>query len=131
MNDEQKTLKYLEEVEAKAEEILRDRQEVIMLDKRRNDDRMGERALQKQKSDKTWMAVGPLLIKMKTKSAQELLVKDQRECDIEINKIRSELKAKVNELRDLEHIQPVPGLMLNPMSRVEMSAINQVLGKSL
>ncbi|XP_046426728.1 p53 and DNA damage-regulated protein 1 isoform X2 [Neodiprion fabricii] len=131
MNDEQKTLKYLEEVEAKAEEILMDRQEIVALDKRRNDDRMGERALRNQKFDKTWMAVGPLLIKMSTNSAQELLAKDQRECDVEINKIRSDLRVKVNQLRDLEHTQSVPGLMLNPMSREEMLAVNQVLGKSL
>lgn len=75
MDNEQKTLRYLEEVEAKAEEILMDKQEVIALDKRRNDDRMGERALRNQKYDKTWMAVGPLLIKMTSNSAQELLVK--------------------------------------------------------
>ena len=56
---------------------------------------------------------------------------DQKQCDIEINKIRSDLKIKVNELRNLERIPPVPGLMLNPMSQSEMAAINQVLGKSL
>lgn len=56
---------------------------------------------------------------------------DQKQCDIEINKIRSDLKVKVNELRDLEHTPPVPGLMLNPMSRTEMSAMDQVIGKSI
>lgn len=48
---------------------------------------------------------------------------------MEINKIRSDLKIKVNELRDLEHTPPVPGLMLTPMSSSEMSAMNKVLGK--
>lgn len=54
---------------------------------------------------------------------------DQRECDIQVNKLRSNLKVKVNELRDLEHTPPVPGLMLKPMSHAEMSAINQSIGK--
>lgn len=56
---------------------------------------------------------------------------DQKECDIAVNKIRSDLKIKVNELRDLEHNPPVPGLMLNPMTHKEMSAINQLTGKSV
>lgn len=60
-----------------------------------------------------------------------MLFIDQKQCDIEINKIRSDLKVKVNDFRDLEHVPPVPGLMLKPMSQTEMSAMNQVLGKSL
>ena len=56
---------------------------------------------------------------------------DQKQCDIEINKIRSDLKVYVNELRDMEYNPPVPGLMLKPMSHSEMSAMNNVLGKTL
>ncbi|XP_076549062.1 uncharacterized protein LOC117601159 [Osmia lignaria lignaria] len=123
-----KALKHIQQVEEKAGEILTDRQEIIALDKRRNDDRVGMRALQKAGSNKTWITVGPLLLKMSSKTAEELLVKDQKECEIEINKIRSNLKIKVNELRDLELNPPVPGLMLQPMSHKEMSAIKQVLG---
>lgn len=51
------------------------------------------------------------------------------ECDIEINKIRSELKVKVNELRDFELNPPVPGLMLQPMSHKEMFAIKHAWGE--
>ncbi|XP_066587670.1 p53 and DNA damage-regulated protein 1, partial [Prorops nasuta] len=131
MGDIQKMLKHLEQVESKANEILTDRQEIVALDKKRNDDRMGMRALQKSKSDKSWITIGPLLIKMPSKKAEELLVKDQKECDIEINKIQSNLKLKVNELRDLELINPVPGLMLQPMSHKEMFAIKKNLGQSL
>lgn len=132
MEDAQKELlKHLEQVESKAGEILTDRHEIVALDMRRNDDRVGMRALQKQKHDKTWLTVGPILMKMSAKDAEELLVKDQKQCDIEINKLRSELKVKVNELRDLELSPPVPGLMLKPMSHSEMAAINQVLGKGL
>ncbi|CAK9799698.1 p53 and DNA damage-regulated protein 1 [Anthophora plagiata] len=126
--DQQQTLKHIQQVEEKAGEILTDRQEIIALDKRRNDDRVGMRALQKENCKKTWVTIGPLLIKMPSKIAEELLVKDQRECDIEINKVRSNLKVKVNELRDLELNSPVPGLMLQPMSHKEMSAIKQSLG---
>lgn len=74
MEESQKErLVYMQKIEEKAAEILTDRQEVIALDKRRNDDRVGMRALQKQKGDKTWITVGPLIIKMKSKDAEELL----------------------------------------------------------
>lgn len=129
MDENQKELlKHLQQVESKAGEILTDRQEIVALDMRRNDDRVGMRALEKQKHDKAWLTVGPLLMKMSSKHAVELLKKDQNQCDVEINKLRSELKVKVNELRDLELSPPVPGLMLKPLSHSEMSAMNQVFG---
>lgn len=126
----QTALEHIQQVEEKANEILTDRQEVIVLDKRRNDDRVGMRALQKENCGKIWITIGSLLVKMPSKTAEELLVQDQRECDIEINKLRSNLKVKVNELRDLELNPPVPGLMLQPMSYQELSAIKQILGQN-
>lgn len=63
----------MQKIEEKGVEILTDRQEVVALDKRRNDDRVGMRALQKQKGDKCWITVGPLLIKMNSKAAEDLL----------------------------------------------------------
>ncbi|KAF7993052.1 hypothetical protein HCN44_005833 [Aphidius gifuensis] len=128
MKEQKELLDHLKTVELKAAEILTDRQEVVALDKRRNDDRVGMRALQKQNINKCWMTVGPLLIKMPVNDAEKLLIQDQKECDMEINKLRSDLKIKVNELRDLEQTPPVPGLMLTPMSSTEMSAMNKVLG---
>ncbi|XP_012277590.1 p53 and DNA damage-regulated protein 1 [Orussus abietinus] len=131
LNDQQRLLQHLQGVEKKAGEILTDRQDVVALDRRRNDDRVGMRALQQQKCDKTWITVGPLLLKMSSNEAEKLLIQDQKECDIEINKIRSNLKVKVNELRDLEFNPPVPGLMLKPLSHKEMAALNEGRGKNL
>ncbi|XP_015604536.1 G patch domain and ankyrin repeat-containing protein 1 homolog [Cephus cinctus] len=131
MDQQKKMLEFLECIEAKAGEILTDRQEVIALDRRRNENRVGLRAVQKDKNEKTWMAVGSLLIKFPKKTAEDLLTRDLKECDIGINKIRSDLKIKVNELRDLEHNPPVPGLMLQPLNRGEMDAFNQIVGKGL
>lgn len=73
--DQEKALKHIQQVEEKAGEILTDRQEIIALDKRRNDDRVGMRAVQKAGSNKTWITVGPLLLKMPSKTAEELLAK--------------------------------------------------------
>lgn len=45
--------------------------------------------------------------------------------DAEVNKLRSNLKVKVNELRDMEHQPPVPGLMLKPMLPAELQAMGR------
>jgi len=58
-----------------------------------------------------------------------LLFTDQVQLDTQINKLRSELKVKVNTLRDMEFQSPVPGLMLNPLSRSELSAMGQIMGR--
>lgn len=55
---------------------------------------------------------------------------DYKQVDQEINKLRSDLKVKVNNLRDLDHQPPVPGLTLKALSRSEMDAVGQVLGRS-
>lgn len=73
--DQQKALKHIQQVEEKAGEILTDRQEIIALDKRRNNDRVGMRALQKENCEKIWITIGPLLLKMPSKIAEELLIK--------------------------------------------------------
>lgn len=75
MKEQQKLLQHLEQVEAKAGEILTDRQEIIGLDIRRNDDRVGIRALQKANTEKTWMTLGNMLIKLPSKTVEELLLK--------------------------------------------------------
>jgi hypothetical protein len=69
----QHSVVYLEEVEVLGEEIVRDKQEVVALDRRRNQNREALRALQHQDCDKTWLTVGSLLVKMPVNKAKELL----------------------------------------------------------
>ncbi|KAI5710853.1 p53 and DNA damage-regulated protein 1 [Diaphorina citri] len=128
MEDPKKSLQHLTQIEEQAEEILCSQQEVVALDKRRNATREALRAMTKTESKKVWMALGPLLVKVDKTKAEAMLKRDQVVVDCEVNKIRSDLKVKVNKLRDMEYQSPVPGLMLKPMERNEMSAMNQVLG---
>nr|CAD7571489.1 unnamed protein product [Timema californicum] len=132
LENPQQSLKYLMEIEELGEEILVDRNEVVALDRRRNQTREALRALMKEESHhKTWMTVGSMLVKLPVDKAKDLLQRDQVQLDCEINKLRSELKVKVNKLRDMEFQPPVPGLMLNAMSKDEMKAVYQILsGKS-
>ncbi|XP_050673761.1 p53 and DNA damage-regulated protein 1 [Leptidea sinapis] len=119
MDDQAKTLKYLVSVEKLAEEILSDKREIVLLDKRRNQNREALRDINKSSQKKCWLAVGSVLVKHNIEDTKELLENDQKQINIEINKLRSNLKIKVNNLRDLEMQPPVPGLMLVPMSYKE------------
>lgn len=130
MENPGQSLLHLTQIELQAQEILADREEIVALDKQRNEIREAIRAVQKQDETRAWLTVGPLLVKMPIKKVSDILNKDQVRLDVEVNKIRSDLKVKVNKLRDLEHTSPVPGLMLNPLSRSEMKAMGQTLGRS-
>uniref|UniRef100_A0A224Y0S2 Putative p53 and dna damage-regulated protein n=1 Tax=Panstrongylus lignarius TaxID=156445 RepID=A0A224Y0S2_9HEMI len=123
------SLKELTGIESLAEEILVDKAEIVALDARRNETRMGLRALTKTNKKKAWVAVGPLLIRLPVDKAKNLLQKDQIKSDTEVNKLRSNLKVKVNKLRDLEYQDPVPGFNLRALGKEEFSAIGQALGR--
>ncbi|XP_022128154.1 p53 and DNA damage-regulated protein 1 [Pieris rapae] len=125
MDDQTKTLKYLVSVEKLADEILSDKHEIVLLDKRRNQNREALRDLAKTNQKKCWVTVGSVLVKHSMESTKALLEADQKQLDIDINTLRSNLKVKVNNLRDLEMQAPVPGLMLVPMSNKETEALSR------
>ena len=52
---------------------------------------------------------------------------DFKNLDLKISETRGELKQKVNKLRDLEHEEELHGFSLNPLSREEMAAVQNVL----
>ncbi|XP_077287651.1 pdrg1 prefoldin-like subunit [Arctopsyche grandis] len=124
MDDSQKSLKYLVEVESLAEDILADRRSIVFLDKRRNENREALRSVKGSREGKVWVCIGGTLVKLERETAIRLITTDQTALDIEINKIRSQLKLKVNQLRDLEYKPPVPGLMLTPLTSQENSTFS-------
>ncbi|CAG4922367.1 p53 and DNA damage-regulated protein 1 [Colias croceus] len=125
MDDQAKSLKYLVSVEKLADEILSDRREIVLLDKRRNQNREALRDLTKTNQKQCWVTVGSVLVKHNIEATKALLEADQKQLNIDINKLRSNLKVKVNDLRDLEMQPPVPGLMLVPMSNKETEAFSR------
>jgi len=56
-----------------------------------------------------------------------LFCTDFKNLDVKISETRSELKEKVNRLRELEHKEELHGFSLNPLSREEMAAVQNVL----
>ncbi|XP_059049411.1 p53 and DNA damage-regulated protein 1 [Achroia grisella] len=124
-HDQEKVLKYLISAEKLAEEILCDRREIVMLDKRRNQNREALRNLTKSMQKNCWLTVGSVLIKHNVEASRCLLEEDQKQLDVDINKLQCGLKVKVNNLRDLEMQPPIPGLMLVPMSSKETEGLSK------
>lgn len=125
-SDQKKTLKYLVAVEKLGQEIISDRRTIVMLDKQRNSFREALRDLKNSGQKKFYITVGSVLIKNNIETAISLIEADIRQLNIDINKIRSDLKVKVNDLRDLEMQPPVPGSSLVALSDKEKSAIAHI-----
>jgi len=126
---------YLREVEELAEDILSDRQEIVDLDRKRNANREALSALDKQaktgwKGDatKTWLSLNNCFIQLPNKTAVSLLKKDQVKLDVEVNKLRSNLKDKVNDLNDKEGKPELKGFGLKALNKDELTAVKQTLG---
>lgn len=131
---------YLEEVEAAAEDILSDRQEIITLDRRRNtnrealrqlagDGRTGDGTAGKTGDSRMWICVGNMFLRMPKGFVKDSIEKEQKHLDTEINNLRNGLRSKVNHLNDLEHKQATVGTSLKPLSPEEWQAVRQVMGQ--
>ena len=72
--------------------------------------------------------MGNTFFKFPQKKAETLLQQDQVRLDSEINTLRSDLKVKVNNLRDKEGKSELKAFNLKPMTREEMAAVRQVIG---
>lgn len=75
MDDATKTINLLIEGERLADKIIQNKQEIVALDKRRQDTREAIRELGKSEEKKSWITVGSMLIEMKKDKALELLQK--------------------------------------------------------
>ncbi|XP_072169178.1 p53 and DNA damage-regulated protein 1-like isoform X1 [Diadema setosum] len=127
-------LTHLGELEALAEEILTEKQQVVDLDRKRNQSREAVRALRRQSDtqqsskshseNKTWICFGNTFVKLPSKNVQTMLTEDQKRLDGEINNLREGLKPKVAKLRDMEGKAEKKGFDLKAMSREEMTALH-------
>ena len=122
-------------MEELAEDILSDKQEIVDLDRKRNANREALSALDKQakngwKGDqtKTWISMNNCFIQLPNKTATELVKKDQVKLDVEVNKLRSDLKVKVNKLNDTEGKPELKGFGLKALNTGEMAAVRQAIG---
>ncbi|XP_055546024.1 uncharacterized protein LOC129730597 [Wyeomyia smithii] len=126
ISKQQKTIEILRETERIGDQILVRKQELIDLDKRRQETREATRTIRKnfpREDAKVWITVGSMLMKLSRSKALELLKKDADQIELEIKRIRTEQKVLVSKQRDLEHDSPLRGFDLKPLSSAEISAI--------
>ena len=71
----QKTLQFLRDTEAAAQDVLINKQDIIALDRRRQKIREALWALKKDErtDSKTWISVGSIFVKTRTDKTKELL----------------------------------------------------------
>ncbi|XP_050007211.1 p53 and DNA damage-regulated protein 1 isoform X2 [Alexandromys fortis] len=100
----ERVLRYLVEVEELAEAVLSDKRQIVDLDTKRNQNREGLRALQK-----------------------DLSVSDQEHLDKEIERLRNQLKVKVNRLFEAQGKPELKGFNLNPLNQDELKALKVIL----
>lgn len=122
-------LRFLQEVEERAEEVLADKQQIVDLDIKRNQNREALRALQRDlgSSEKVMVCFGDMFIKFPKTKTTEMIQKDQQRLDEEIGKLRNQLKVKVNKLYEAQGKPELKGFNLNAMSKEEMKALNRFL----
>ena len=126
-------LEHLREIEEAAEEVLSEKQEIVDLDRKRNQNREAIRALSRkpqenssnESNDKAWLAMGNCFFELPKKKALNLLEQDQVKLDSEINSLRSDIKVKVNNLRDKEGKSELTSFNLKAMNKEEMAAVRQ------
>lgn len=122
-------IEHLLEIEAAAEDILADKQQIIDLDRKRQKTREAVRTLSKDKtSKKQWVCVGNMFLQLPSSKTKVSLDKDFNELDTEIGLLRKNLKNKVNHLFDLEMKDELKGFHLNPLSKEELKSLDGFCG---
>ena len=117
-------IEHLSEIEKVAEDILADRQQMVDLDKKRQQAREAIRSISKdKKSKKQWVCFGNMFLKLPSDKAKRAMDKDFDQLDEEISNLRQNLKPKVSKLRDLELKDDIKGYSLNPLSKEELKMI--------
>ncbi|KAJ3005417.1 p53 and DNA damage-regulated protein 1 [Thoreauomyces humboldtii] len=113
------------ELERIAEDILIEKQLIIDLDRRRNDNRMALRSLSKDPPKKTYFFAGGLFMKFPTPAVQELLKSDQSNIDGEIQRLRDSVREHARELEKKETggVTRNKGFDLKGMGRHELGEI--------
>lgn len=125
----ERVLRYLVEVEELAEEVLADKRQIVDLDTKRNQNREGLRALQKDLSlsEDVMVCFGNMFIRMPHPQTKEMIEKDQDHLDKEIEKLRKQLKVKVNRLFEAQGKPELKGFNLNPLNQDELKALKIIL----
>lgn len=120
----------LTRIELTADDIIDTKQQIVNLDARRHKTREASNRLKELQvkyrnnpSRKHWICVGDMFIKLNANDARNLIVDDQYQIDEGTEKLRDDLKVKVDKLRDLEGKPELTGFHLKPLKKEEIASL--------
>ncbi|KAL1918144.1 uncharacterized protein VTP21DRAFT_3410 [Calcarisporiella thermophila] len=105
------------------EEIHRDRQMKIALDKKRQKNREAINALKKSEEDSTWLDVGGFFIQLPKEKTESIIRNNQKEIEEGIAQIETNIKHKVRFLDQLQQTNRTSVYDLNPVKKEELLKI--------
>jgi hypothetical protein len=121
--------KLLTKIELTADDIINAKQQIVHLDAKRHKSREALNRLREQYKNnprsvkKNWVCLGDMFIRLDYNTARNSITDDQYQLDQGIEKLRDELKEKVNQLRQLEGKPELVGFSLKPLKKEEILAL--------
>ncbi|KRZ80721.1 p53 and DNA damage-regulated protein 1 [Trichinella papuae] len=113
------------EIEIAAEEVLMYRAELLELDRKRQSNREGLRALQKMDNDdKVWILLGQSFIKIPVEKALKAYQQEKLNIEKKVNECRDDTKNKVDLLCKLEGAE-------NRLAGFNLKSLNQEEAKTI
>jgi len=111
-----KIMKDFLDLEKAAEDLLTDKQTLIDLDRRRNNNRVCIRQLGKISEKKVHLVMGNTFFRLETKEAQAVVEKDQVETEAKVEKLRNGMKEKMEKVYNVEGRPMLRGFDLKPLN---------------
>lgn len=121
--------KLLTEIELTADDIIDTKHQIVNFDAKRHKTREALSRLQDLKSKsnnrnlKHWVCVGDMFIRLNSNESRNLIFDEQYHLDKGVEKLRDELKEKVEKLRILEGKPERGGFNLKPLDKKEILAL--------
>lgn len=122
-------LDLLRQNEILGEKVLRDREEIVQMDRIRNKNREALNALKRfPESDSVYLCVGNMFFKHRISTAKNIIQNDQHLTNNSIEKLRRQIKSNVQTLQLMEDKgEEFAKFNLNPLSTQEMNSFSVIL----
>lgn len=119
----------LAKIELTADDIIDAKQQIVNLDAKRHKTREALNRLRDQHNTnprsvkRNWVCLGDMFIELGYNTTRNCIQDEQYHLDQGVEKLRDELKEKVNKLRELEGKPELVGFSLKPLKKEEILAL--------
>lgn len=122
-------LDLMQKSEVLGEKALRDKEELVQMDRIRNKNREALNALKRVPEKETvYLCVGNMFFKQRVPTATKLIQDDQKQVNEHIEKLRRQLKDNVQQIQEMEDKgEQFAKFNLNPLTRDEMKSFSVVM----